>query len=242
MIKKIEENCRKLKLGRTLADNIKKIELTDKYEFILKLFEMEVEHRDIQRRTRNISSAGFYAMKTLADYSFADITLPDKINIVDLKSAEFIKNKENLIMYGNPGTGKTHLATALGIEACGMDFKTGFFRTASLVNKLTEAKKANELGRLYNKLSKLNLLILDEWGYVPLDKEGSQLLFQIISDCYETRSVIITTNLEFSKWINIFYDKEMTAAMIDRLIHHSHLLLFEGESYRVKNSLIRKAS
>ena len=242
MIKRIEENCRKLKLGRTLADNIKKIELTDKYEFILKLFEMEVEHRDVQRRTRNISSAGFYAMKTLADYSFADITLPDKINIVDLKSAEFIKNKENLIMYGNPGTGKTHLATALGIEACGMDFKTGFFRTASLVNKLTEAKKANELGRLYNKLSKLDLLILDEWGYVPLDKEGSQLLFQIISDCYETRSVIITTNLEFSKWINIFYDKEMTAAMIDRLIHHSHLLLFEGESYRVKNSLIRKAS
>ena len=242
MIKRIEENCRKLKLGRTLADNIKKVELTDKYEFILKLFEMEVEHRNVQRRTRNISSAGFYAMKTLADYSFADITLPDKINIVDLKSAEFIKNKENLIMYGNPGTGKTHLATALGIEACRMDFKTGFFRTASLVNKLSEAKKANELGRLYNKLSKLNLLILDEWGYVPLDKEGSQLLFQIISDCYETRSVIITTNLEFSKWINIFYDKEMTAAMIDRLIHHSHLLLFEGESYRVKNSLIRKAS
>lgn len=242
MIKRIEENCKKLKLGRTLADNIKKIELTDKYEFILKLFEMEVEHRDIQRRTRNISSAGFYAMKTLSDYSFTDITLPDKINIVDLKSAEFIKNKENLIMYGNPGTGKTHLATALGIEACRMDFKTGFFRTASLVNKLTEAKKANELGRLYNKLSKLNLFILDEWGYVPLDKEGSQLLFQIISDCYETRSVIITTNLEFSKWINIFYDKEMTAAMIDRLIHHSHLLLFEGESYRVKNSLIRKAS
>ena len=242
MIKRIEENCKKLKLGRTLADNIKKIELTDKYEFILKLFEMELEHRDIQRRTRNISSAGFYAMKTLSDYSFTDITLPDKINIVDLKSAEFIKNKENLIMYGNPGTGKTHLATALGIEACRMDFKTGFFRTASLVNKLSEAKKANELGRLYNKLSKLNLLILDEWGYVPLDKEGSQLLFQIISDCYETRSVIITTNLEFSKWINIFYDKEMTAAMIDRLIHHSHLLLFEGESYRVKNSLIRKAS
>ena len=242
MIKRIEENCKKLKLGRTLADNIKKIELTDKYEFILKLFEMEVEHRDIQRRTRNISSAGFYAMKTLSDYSFTDITLPDKINITDLKSAEFIKNKENLIMYGNPGTGKTHLATALGIEACRMDFKTGFFRTASLVNKLSEAKKANELGRLYNKLSKLNLLILDEWGYVPLDKEGSQLLFQIISDCYETRSVIITTNLEFSKWINIFYDKEMTAAMIDRLIHHSHLLLFEGESYRVKNSLIRKAS
>ncbi len=242
MIKRIEENCKKLKLGKTLVDNIKKIELTDKYEFILKLFEMEVEHRDIQRRTRNISSAGFYAMKTLADYSFTDITLPDKINIVDLKSAEFIKNKENLIMYGNPGTGKTHLATALGIEACRMDFKTGFFRTASLVNKLSEAKKANELGRLYNKLSKLNLLILDEWGYVPLDKEGSQLLFQIISDCYETRSVIITTNLEFSKWINIFYDKEMTAAMIDRLIHHSHLLLFEGESYRVKNSLIRKAS
>lgn len=240
MIKRIEENCKKLKLGRTVAENIKKIDLTDKYEFILRLLEMEVEHRDIQRRTRNIVSAGFYAVKTMDDYVFGDITLPDMLNIDDLKSLKFIKNRENLIMYGNPGTGKTHLGTALGVEACKMDFKTGFFRTASLVNKLTEAKKANELGRLYNKLSRLDLLILDEWGYVPLDKEGSRLLFQIISDCYETRSVIITTNLEFSKWINIFYDKEMTAAMIDRLIHHSHLLLFEGESYRVKNSLIRK--
>ena len=254
MIKRIEENCKKLKLGRTVAENIKKIDLTDKYEFILRLLEMEVEHRDIQRRTRNIVSAGFYAARpveqkiaqaacfqaTMDDYVFGDITLPDMLNIDDLKSLKFIKNRENLIMYGNPGTGKTHLGTALGVEACKMDFKTGFFRTASLVNKLTEAKKANELGRLYNKLSRLDLLILDEWGYVPLDKEGSRLLFQIISDCYETRSVIITTNLEFSKWINIFYDKEMTAAMIDRLIHHSHLLLFEGESYRVKNSLIRK--
>jgi len=116
----------------------------------------------------------------------------------------------------------------------------GFYRTSSLVNKLVEAKKNNELIKLLNKLSKLDLVIMDEWGYIPLDREGSQLLFQVISDCYEIKSVIITTNLEFGKWVNIFYDKEMTAAMIDRLVHHSHLLMFEGDSFRVKNSLIKK--
>ena len=89
------------------------------------------------------------------------------------------------------------------------------------------------------KLSKAELLICDEWGYVPLDRDGSKLLFQVISDCYEQRSVIITTNLEFSKWVNIFYDEQMTAAMIDRLVHHSYLLLFDGQSYRIKNSLMK---
>ena len=120
------------------------------------------------------------------------------------------------------------------------DMKVGFYRTAGLVNKLLEARQERELEKFFRKLSKLDLIICDEWGYVPLDKEGGQLLFQVISDCYETKSLIITTNLEFSKWVNIFYDQEMTAAMIDRLIHHSHLLLFQGESWRLKHSLANK--
>ena len=120
------------------------------------------------------------------------------------------------------------------------DMKVGFFRTAGLVNKLLEARRERELEKFFRKLFKLDLIICDEWGYVPLDKEGGQLLFQVISDCYETKSLIITTNLEFSKWVNIFYDQEMTAAMIDRLIHHSHLLLFQGESWRLKHSLVNQ--
>ena len=109
-----------------------------------------------------------------------------------------------------------------------------------LVNRLSEAKKEGKLGKLVTSLGKLDLLICDEWGYVPLDREAAQLLFQIISDSYEQRSVIITTNLEFSRWVGIFYDEQMTAAMIDRLIHHGYLLLFDGPSNRVRESLMRQ--
>ncbi|MGB4570770.1 MAG: ATP-binding protein, partial [Tepidanaerobacteraceae bacterium] len=113
---------------------------------------------------------------------------------------------------------------------------------AALVNRLVEARKGGELSGLLKQLSKPDLLICDEWGYVPLDREGAQLLFQVISDCYERRSVVITTNLEFSRWASIFYDEQMTAAMIDRLIHHSYLLIFDGQSYRMRQSLMRQLS
>jgi DNA replication protein DnaC len=112
----------------------------------------------------------------------------------------------------------------------------------ALVNQLNEVQKSGEISRFFKQLAKTDLLICDEWGYVPLDQAGSKLLFQVISDCYEQRSVIITTNLEFSKWINVFYDEQMTAAMIDRLVHHRYLLLFDGQSYRIKNSLMREQS
>ena len=139
------------------------------------------------------------------------------------------------------GTGKTHLAMAIGIEACNRGMKVGFYRTANLVNQLSDAKKAGTLSKLFNNLRKLDLLICDEWGYVPMDRASAQILFQVISDSYERRSVIITTNLEFSRWVGIFYDEQMTAAMIDRLVHHSYLLLFDGQSNRVRDSLMKTA-
>lgn len=141
-----------------------------------------------------------------------------------------------LILYGPVGTGKTHLATAIGVEACQRGKRVKFFRTAALVNRLTDAKAEGELKRFFKQLTKCDLLICDEWGYIPFEKEGSQLLFQVIAECYEKRSVIITTNLEFSKWNGIFYDEKMTSAIIDRLIHHSHLLVFTGPSYRLTHS------
>jgi len=131
------------------------------------------------------------------------------------------------------------LATALGVKACREGKQVRFFRTAALVNDLLAAKKGGTLHTFLKTLAKIDLLICDEWGYVPLDRDGSRLLFQVISDCYEQRSVILTTNLEFSRWVTIFYDERMTAAMIDRVVHHSHLLVFDGESWRMKHSLIR---
>ena len=155
------------------------------------------------------------------------------------KKASFVDEKKNLILYGNVGTGKTHLAQAIGLEACKQNKVVRFFRTAALVNRLSEAQKKSELNAFMKTLMKADLIICDEWGYVPLDRDGSKLLFQVISECYEQRSVIITTNLEFSKWVHIFYDEQMTSAMIDRLVHHSHLLLFEGQSFRIRNSLMK---
>lgn len=130
------------------------------------------------------------------------------------------------------------MATAIGVEACNQGKKVRFFRTAALVNQLADAKAQGELRRLFKLIEKTDLLICDEWGYISFEKEGAQLLFQVISECYEKRSVIITTNLEFSRWNGIFYDEKMTAAIIDRKIHHSHLLVFTGPSYRLRNSPI----
>ncbi len=153
---------------------------------------------------------------------------------------EFVPNRQNLILYGNVGTGKTHLATALGIEACKRDYKVAFWRTAALVNHLIQLNDGGALHGFLKTLEKLDLLICHEWGYVPVSRDGAQLLFQVVSACYEKRSMLITTNLEFGRWVNIFLDQTMTTALIDRLVHHSHLLIFDGESHRVRNSLMRR--
>jgi len=144
------------------------------------------------------------------------------------------------VMVGKSGTGKTHLATALGVIACQMGRRTRFFTAAELVVRLSEAFAAGTLEKLLRSLLRSELLVIDEWGYVPVDRQGAQLLFRIISDSYERRSLILTTNLEFSKWGAIFTDDQMAAAMIDRLAHHGYILLFEGESYRMKHALMRQ--
>ena len=155
-----------------------------------------------------------------------------------IKNAFFIEKKENLILYGPVGTGKTHMATAVGVAACNRGKKVKFYRTAALVNELIDAKTKGNLSKFLKQLEKADLLICDEWGYVPLDRVGAQLLFEVISECYERKSVIINTNIEFSRWVNVFYDEQMTGAIIDRLLHHCHLLLFPGQSNRLRESAL----
>lgn len=231
--------CKQLKLGQTIPEIYERIQAETHQEYLAEVLEREVSHRETVRRSRLLKQAGFHRIKTFADYDFSEVKIPAELGLDDLKACSFLADNRNLIFYGNVGTGKTHLATAIGVEACRQGKAVRFYRTAALVNQLNEAKKRGELGKFLRPFSKLDLLICDEWGYVPLDREGSQLLFQVVSDCYEQRSVILTTNLEFSKWVNIFYDEQMTAAMIDRLVHHSHLLLFDGQSHRIRNSLMR---
>ena len=164
------------------------------------------------RKNRNLSNAGFYSIKTFEGYDFDDIKFPSGANPEELKTCNFIDEKRNLILFGKVGAGKTHMAIALGVEACKQGKKVLFFRTANLVNQLLDAKRKEELGKLLKKIKKADLIICDEWGYVPMDIDGSRLLFQVISECYEQKSIILTTNIEFSKWTSIFYDEQMTTS------------------------------
>ncbi|NLP14180.1 MAG: ATP-binding protein [Clostridium sp.] len=236
----IAKHCKALKLGSRIVQNYKNIQAQTHEEFLEKLLAMEVEARERNRINHLLKQARFDVIKTFGNYRFEKMTIPSSIDIETLKNASFIDRKENLILYGPVGLGKTHLATAIGVEACNQGRHVRFFRTAALVNQLMDAKAEGNLKRFLKQLDRVELLICDEWGFIPFEREGSQLLFQVISDCYERKSMIITTNLEFSKWNGIFYDEKLTSAIIDRIIHHSHLIVFDGPSERLVNSLMRK--
>ena len=232
--------CKRLHFSSNLVANAKKIKAKNHLDFLLELFTAELEERDRKRRNTYQKSAKFDIIKTFEEYTFEDIKFPPALSPDDIFTLSFVPRKENLILYGNVGAGKTHLAIAMGVAACDAGFRTRFWRTAVLVNALTEAKRQGCLSRFMKQFDKLDLLICDEWGYVPIDCDGSKLLFQVVSECYERKSLIITTNLEFARWNDIFADTKITAALLDRIIHHSHLLDFtERDSWRLKDALLR---
>lgn len=238
----ILECCKQLRLSATLADNAMTAAGATNQDYLLEVLKAEIQYRNIKRRNLYLKKAGFDNIKTFQDYDFEDITMPSGITVDLLKQGEFLARQENLILYGKNGAGKSHMATAIGVEACMQGKHVRFYKTATLVNELVAAKTKGSLVQLLKKLSKLDLLICDEWGYIPFDAEGSQLLFQVIADCYEKRSLIITTNIEFSRWNGIFYDDQLTAALIDRLVHHSHLIVFGRESWRLRHSLMKQSN
>lgn len=239
---KIAQYCKELRLSAALAENAMEMTGETNQEYLLNLLHAELTYRANKRRNLHLKQAGFDSIKTFENYEFSKITFPPIMTIELLKQLDFMERQENLILYGRNGAGKSHMATAIGVEACMQGKRVLFYKTAALVNELTDAKAAGTLGRFLKKLSKQDLLICDEWGYLPFDAEGSQLLFQVISDCYEKRSLIITTNIEFSRWNGIFYDDQLTAALIDRLVHHSHLIVFDRDSWRFVHSLMKDCS
>jgi len=236
----ISKAARQLFLSSRICEICKETATPKQAEFLLHVLLEELGLREQNKHQRLIKRAGFPVYKTFDGYSYNNVKLPPAFNQEELESCHFVGKKTNLVLYGPVGVGKTHLATAAGIRACELGYKTKFYTVTQLVPKLAEARKSGTLERLVHELQSLDLLILDEWGYVPVDKEGSQLLFRVISDSYESKSLILTTNLEFSKWGSIFTDDQMAAAMIDRLVHHGHLLLFEGRSYRMEHALMRQ--
>ncbi len=164
----------------------------------------------------------------MAEFDRQVVQLPSALTWDDLAAGTFIPAHQNLVCYGPVGLGKSHLRIALGMAACERGWTVRCFTVTGLVVRLTEALRAGTLERVFLDLRRTDLLILDEWAYLPVDREGAQLLFRVVADSYETRSLIVTTNLEFSRWGTVFTDDQMTAAMMDRLAHHGHLLVFGG--------------
>lgn len=236
----LEELCKQLRLSH-LPKAIEAKEFETKEEWLLFLLENELENRDKVKTVRLFKQSKIPNRKTLSSYEWHNqITLPNPTTKDELTSLSFIKQCENAVFVGTPGTGKTHLACALGTLATETGIETRFWRVSDLVAELERQWKNNTLEAFKKRFDKVKLIILDEMGYVPFTKEGAELLFQLISDWYETKSVIITSNLEFSQWNKVFIDPRLTAALVDRLIHHAHILSFTGESFRLKNALSKQ--
>ena len=240
MTELIEQYMRTLKLGG-LAKNWRSVQYVSTEQYLTELLKIELHEREINRINRMVKTAGFRVMKTLDDFVWnSSIELPHDLTQEYMTELSFLQPKENLIFMGAVGTGKTHLATATALKACQEGHRVRFFTAAELANILLEKNIKGTLNNFLNTLKKVELIVIDEIGFVPLHKDAAELLFQVISDCYERKSLIITSNLEFSQWNTVFGDNRLTAALVDRLIHHSHIIIFSGESYRLTQSMNRR--
>lgn len=237
---KIEQYMKTLKLGG-MARDWRSVTYRDTEQYVTELLELELREREANRINRMIKTAGFRVLKTLEDFEWRKgIELPTGLKREYMESLSFLNSKENLIFIGTVGTGKTHLATAIALKACQEGRRVRFYTAASLANILLEKNSKGTLNSYLASVKKVELFVIDEVGFIPLHKEGAELLFQFISECYEAKSLIITSNLEFSQWNTVFGDNRLTAALIDRLIHHSHIVIFSGESYRLEQSIKRQ--
>jgi DNA replication protein DnaC len=205
-------------------------------EFLAKLLAAELEQRKENQQKRRIRAAQFPYIKTMDSFDFGNLPHIEPAQVWQLASGEFVSNRENVILVGNPGTGKTHLAISLGIKLCSSGYQVRFFTAAGLATQLNEAQELKRLSRMQHQLSKVDLLILDELSYLSFNKNHAQLLFQAISERTERGSIIITTNLEFSKWTDFFVDPMLTAALVDRLTYKSHILNMNADSYRLQST------
>ena len=204
--------------------------------YLLKLAELELIDRHQRMVERRIRAARFPVVKSLDTFDFPAIPSANKTLVMELARCEYIQRRENVIAVGNGGTGKTHIALGLGPAACQRGLSVGFTNAAALVHELMEARDERRLLNLQRQLSRLNLLIIDELGFVPLSRTGAELLFEVFSQRYERGSTLVTTNLPFDEWTEVFGSERLTGALLDRLTHHVHILEMNGESYRLKRS------
>ena len=207
----------------------------DHPDYLLRLAELELIDRHHRMLERRIKAARFPTVKSLDTFDFLAIPSVNKQLVTRLSVCEYVERRENVIAMVNSGTGKTHIALGLGLAACQRGLSVGF-TTAALVNELMEARDERRLLNFQKRLSRLKLLIIDELGFVPLSKTGAELLFEVFSQRYERGSVLVTTNLPFDEWTEVFGSERLTGALLDRLTHHVHIIEMNGESYRLKES------
>ncbi len=206
--------------------------------YLQRLLEIEVQNRQVQATARRLKQARFPMVKALSDFEFRAAPQVNKKQIVDLSMCGFIEKRNNLVFTGPPGVGKTHLAIALGRQACQRGYKVRFFTAADLVNTYIEARQEKTILKLESGIRQSDLVIVDELGYVPFDRMGAEYLFGFFSQCYEQTSLIVTTNLPFAEWPQVFADDERLAgALLDRLTHHVVVIEIQADSYRLNASL-----
>jgi DNA replication protein DnaC len=223
------------KLAREAASSNQSYE-----QFLLKLTEIELAARAANALTARINQADFPVLKDFDTYDFSVMPQLSKPQVLELARGEWIEQKYNCCFIGSPGTGKTHLALALGQAACRAGYRVRFFTAAALVSGLEQAQKQYTLERFLKQLDRADLLICDELGYVSFSRSGVELLFRVFTDRYERASLLITSNLAFGDWGQVFQGERMTAALLDRLTHRCHILEMNGESYRFRESMKAK--
>lgn len=209
----------------------------DYVRFLLALAEQEVQQREHNMVARRTKLARFPVLKELADFDFSAIPTLNKAEILDLTRGEYLQQRESILFIGNPGLGKTHLAIGVALAACRQRHKVRFWTAANLVNELLQAQDEHRLHRFIASALKLDLVVLDELGFIPFSKQGAQVLFTFCSELYERLPFIITTNLKFADWVQVFGDERLTAALLDRLTHHARIIELIGESFRFRQRL-----
>ena len=239
---KLTNNLDILKLIKIKENLDLYIELINKKEknvvdALYELTNLEIELMNEKAIYGCVRTAGFPFIKTLDDFDFSFQPTINKEQILDFKNLRFVENKENIIFVGSPGVGKTHLATKIGIIAAKNRDSTYFINCNDLISNLKKANSENRFMNRLNHYSKYKVLIIDEVGFLPIDTDGANMLFQLINKRYENHSTIITTNKPFGKWHEIFRDVTLTNAILDRLLHHSHIINIRGNSYRLKDKI-----
>jgi len=209
----------------------------DHTRFLLALAEQEVNQREHNMIQKRVKDARFPVLKELADFDFSAIPSLNKAMILDLARGEYLQKRSSIIFIGNPGLGKTHLATGLALTACRSKRKVRFWTAANLVNELLQAQDEHRLHRVIAQALKLDLVVLDELGFIPFSDNGAQVLFTFCSELYERIPFIITTNLKFADWVQVFGNERLTAALLDRLTHHANIIELIGESHRFRQRM-----